>query len=534
MRKKQNGLSQVTDREKGVLAKAPRRRRFKSQKFLMNSRTPSVQDRIKRSGPIIRENKDSPLEWIFKRVGSLLEGLLLLFHAFFGLLWQLFSNGTASPKEIEEARQHAADIRGKVSVAKINPTIDEPERTVKAVAEALRKVIDDVQGYDFLSLPPEGKKENEHTVLIKVGINWGAHGYPTVTSWESVYSVAKMCLEESQKRGAKVKVIVGDESGIEINVWGGSTRKNFEHTKMLHAAVRAGLEHATALNFPGAPELYERFMAGYPVTYDEGDGQSKEMIAMAIRAGVETIQFGNEDKNYIRVPPGDNFKHFKQGILLPAAAWNATDIINLPKPPGRHMSIGNMGLSGAMKNHVGLLKPEDRSRAFHWGDPRMAFQEKIVELYLAVRDKERFSAADMRLTVSSLGPDIGDTVDIGAVIAAKDPATLDVVAGAFLGERYRDIGSLLDALMPGGDSFWEYVAGKTWLRNCTPFDLMGHVAANSYAVGPVDLAHIDFLGLETSGFREKELDRMAEYLQPPDRRIKTRTIGRRASRAAGI
>jgi uncharacterized protein YfkK (UPF0435 family) len=145
--------------------------------------------------------------------------------------------------------------------------------------------------------------------------------------------------------------------------------------------------------------------------------------------------------------------------------------------------------------------------------PGMPFHEKLVELYLAVADKERFSVADMRRTVSSIGPDLGDFIDIGAVIAAKDPLTLDVLAGALLKRAYVEIGNAFDALKPGGDTLLEYLVGKTWLENGTPFDLMGHIAANSYGVGPIDFAHIDLQGTENSGFSPKEIEAITSHLR---------------------
>ena len=206
---------------------------------------------------------------------------------------------------------------------------------------------------------------------------------------------------------------------------------------------------------------------GYEVTNEKEDTLSKQMIDMATQAGVEIIGFGSEDKDFIRIPipAGEKAKHFKEGIFVPKiVAEEVTDIINLPKPPGRHLIMGNTGLTGALKNHVGLLKASDRSRVLHgeggrllgsWSEhgPGTGFHEKIVEIYLAFKDKERFSATDMRETVSSLGPDIGDTIDIGVVIAAKDPVTLDAVAGAFLKKSYEEVGNWFDALKPGGDTF---------------------------------------------------------------------------------
>src|SRR5207249_2336110 len=104
---------------------------------------------------------------------------------------------------------------------------------------------------DFLNKPPAGKAVNEHTVLIKPGVNWGINGYPTCTSEESTYASVRQTLEEGDKRGAKVNVVVGDESGIEGKMWGATTMGNFELSGVLDGAVRAGLERAAALEGKG-------------------------------------------------------------------------------------------------------------------------------------------------------------------------------------------------------------------------------------------------------------------------------------------
>ena len=560
VQKQQHHLDQDPDKEKKSITKKIPGRRFRSQGFLLNSRLRPVRKskRIERYRGSILKSEDPPLEWAFKWVGSIFNNFPLLFEAIYRQGEQIFRNGAAKPEEIRRVRKVPQNqkIRGRISIAKINPRIDS-RRSVGEVEAALRKVVGDIGGFEFLSSPCRGKKNNEHTVLIKVGVNWGVNGYPTVTSWESVYAVAKMCLEEGEKRGAKVRVIVGDESGIENGLWRGTTMENFEHTKIYHAAVLAGLEHAASLesagsvNFKGAGEYLQVVHAEEKIT--------EEMERMAQKAGVEIIAFGDKEEDFMKVPIPDEekVKHFKDGIFVPrVVGTEVTDIINLSKPPGRHLIMGNVGLTGALKNHVGLLKASDRSGMLHGGwdsppdsneneggikrfvrklirfinwiihGPGMGFHEKIVEIYLAFEDKERFSVTDMRQTVSSLGPDIGDTIDIGVVIAAQDPVTLDVVAGAFLKERYKKIGTWLDALKLGGDTFWEYWAGKTWLRNCTPFDLKSHIAANSYGIGPIDLNHIEFQGFQSSGFRVGELRAAAAHLQV-QKKITLQTIAKR-------
>jgi len=502
--------------------------------------------------------------------GRSIPGLaILLVEAFRGQGKQMFKDGRADPATIRRVREFAGpmNVRGAAGLVKVDPRADLLE-----IEAALQKAVTAIRGFDFLDASPAGRDTNEHTILIKPGVNWGQFGYPTITSWQSVYALTKMCFQEADKRGARVEVIVGDESGIEIILWGGTTMENFETTDILHAAVSAGLERAASLEatdpgkFAGAPDLLnllkEEARAGRKVTSDPGDANSVNMIEMARRAGVRVVAFDDKDVEH-KVVPVPGAKHFRDGAEIPTlVAAEVTDIINLPKPPGRHLIMGNTGLTGALKNHVGLLAGSKRSPGLHgsirypalkarqddpryaeelqkqeqallddksgkegfklarnvlgtWGTfaPDLPFHEKIVELYAAVAAKERFSVTDMRRTVSSLGPDLGNTIDIGAVIAATDPLTLDVLAGALLKRAYEGIGGFFTAAMPGGETLLEYWIGKTWLEQGTPFDLLGHIAANSYGYGPVDWEHIDLKEVESSGFSPEELQAISAYLQ---------------------
>ena len=507
----------------------------------------------------------SPWEPFLKLLDSIPGLANLLIEANLGQWWQIFKDGKAPAEVIQQVRQEASQInfRGTVSLAKIDPRSE----AVAEIEAAISKTVSAIGGFDFLSRPPQGRTGNEHTILIKAGVNWGQFLYPTITSHESVYALTRMCFQEAEKRGAAVEVIVGDESGIEIVLWGGSTMENFQHTGILQAAVRAGLERAASLQatqpdkFAGARDLLKLEHEGQKVTFDPKDGNSVKMIEMARQAGVRIVAFDQVARQQVFIPAA---RHFIAGILVPRiVAEEVTDIINLPKPPGRHMIMGNCGLSGALKNHIGLLAGPNRSPGLHgpydrypppgegqtreaylenlkterqalledksgtaarkfamdvmfnWENfaPAMPFHEKIVELYLAFAGKERFSVADMRRTVSSIGPDLGDTIDIGAVIAAKDPTTLDVLAGALLKRAYREIGNAFDALKPGGDTLLEYLVGKTWLENGTPFDLMSHIAANSYGIGPIDFAHIDLKDDGNSGFSPVEIEAITSYLR---------------------
>ncbi len=480
---------------------------------------------------------------------------------------QFFSPGTADPAVMRIIREKAKKYTGDASIAKIDP-----DAGLLEVQQAIKKTINDIEGFKFL------KYAGEHTVLIKIGVNWGFGGYPTVTSPESIYAVIRLCLEAANRPR---KVIIGDESGIEVKNMGfGSTKDNFgKNTGVMAAAGLAGLHHAAAMEghdskFRGAGELAGKMGGRHGHFLDRFEDMSAEVMKFAERAGVIVMPFNKEDHpNKIKVcyQHPDKIKYFKDDkkFLIPkVVAEEITDIINLPKPPGRHSILGNEGLSGAVKNYVGLMDGDQRMPYLHNNEqdpiftrekgqdeeshkknlrglaedltrpkknqnqrflrksahsyfrsqirkrttPDMVFHEKIAEIYLAFADKERFCVTDMRKTMSAIGPDFGANIDIGAVIAASDALTLDAIAGAFLKKRYEEIGKLADAVQIGGDSVLEYLVGRTWLKKGSPFDLKSHIAVNSYGLGPCDLEHIEFKGLENSGFRVSEIEGLARCL----------------------
>jgi hypothetical protein len=225
-----------------------------------------------------------------------------------------------------------------------------------------------------------------------------------------------------------------------------------------------------------------------------------------------------------------------------------TDIINLPKPPGRHVLMGCGGLSGAMKNAIGLIGAADRIPALHgpldrvpglssgkdgdtWtaqfkelgrklADPslddaqraaltqRLAGQakwdlnsderpnwmlhEKIAEMNLIFADKQRFTVTDMRKTLSTLGPDLGQTMDVGQVVASKHAATVDVLANSLLKSGYERMDTRPHALVAGTfgageDTLGEYLHGRTWLeKDATAFDTLQVRAAMQYGLAPLN------------------------------------------------
>ncbi len=178
----------------------------------------------------------------------------LLKSAILGQVRQFIFPGTLKGAVIESIREAAKNNIGTASIFRIHPDARLPE-----IQKALKKTIDDIDGFAFLDKPPD-----THTVLIKIGVNWGLGGYPTITSPESIYAVTRICLEEAEKRRRHVNVRIGDESGIEVKRMARAkakmneklknlTRKNFEEAGVFAAAQLAALHHAEDLEKKGIP-----------------------------------------------------------------------------------------------------------------------------------------------------------------------------------------------------------------------------------------------------------------------------------------
>jgi hypothetical protein len=91
------------------------------------------------------------------------------------------------------------------------------------------------------------------------------------------------------------------------------------------------------------------------------------LIGMAEDTGIKVIPLDEQDTRILKpvvknpgetVAPNeanmareqlDALKHVQDGIRVSTALDDVTDIINLPKPPGRHGIMGNCGLTGAVR-----------------------------------------------------------------------------------------------------------------------------------------------------------------------------------------
>jgi uncharacterized protein (DUF362 family) len=140
----------------------------------------------------------------------------------------------------------------------------------------------------------------------------------------------------------------------------------------------------------------------------------------AVDAGAEIMVF--EDKDMVPVKP-EKAIHWPQGFSIPKILTEVDHIVVLPTLRTHQMAGFTMG----MKIFVGALPQNDRS-SMHGS---RHFLESIAEIALCT-DKIRLSLLDARQGFNSEGPDSGNLIKPGIVIASKDLVAADAVGLALL------------------------------------------------------------------------------------------------------
>jgi hypothetical protein len=317
-----------------------------------------------------------------------------------GAFAQFARSGEASEAEVQAARKQAGNVRATASVAAL-PV----KSSAQQIMAAFLRQSEEIGGWNWLEWVPE---DEPHPMLIKPGINWGINGYPSVTSWEACYGAALGTLEKAAAKNKNVPVTIADESGIENKDFGRTTMDNMEDTNILGAGIFAGIEnhyrkqglsnaeaHQHALNHVHRA-MIERERTYRDDTKREIPASPKiedlvplinrhdaDLIALAKEGGVEVLPLDEgptvilkpvvarrgmklkENEIPVTRQQYDSMKHFKDGIRVNAHLLKFKKMINLPKPPGRHGIMSNCGLTGANKNHIGLLAGVDRGVVLH-------------------------------------------------------------------------------------------------------------------------------------------------------------------------
>ena len=141
----------------------------------------------------------------------------------------------------------------------------------------------------------------------------------------------------------------------------------------------------------------------------------------AVDAGAQIIVF--EDEDMVPVKP-EKAVHWPQGFSMPKIFAEIDHVIVLPTLRTHQMAGFTMG----MKIFVGAL-PQDERFAMH--NKSGAFFESIAEIALGT-DKVRLSILDARQGFNSEGPDAGNLINPGIMIASKDLVAADAVGLALL------------------------------------------------------------------------------------------------------
>ncbi|MBI2848237.1 MAG: DUF362 domain-containing protein [Chloroflexi bacterium] len=130
--------------------------------------------------------------------------------------------------------------------------------------------------------------------------------------------------------------------------------------------------------------------------------------------GVDVIAFEDNPKDWVRVKiKGD----YLDSVTMPRAAYEADKLVYLPCMKTHSMSA----YTGALKLAFGFVHPGER-RAYHMGH----LQEKLAEVSLCWQPD--LILMDGRKAFVSGGPDTGELVEPGLLLASGDLIAIDVEA----------------------------------------------------------------------------------------------------------
>jgi len=135
--------------------------------------------------------------------------------------------------------------------------------------------------------------------------------------------------------------------------------------------------------------------------------------------GYEVVDLKKAALVTVSVPMGTVLKELK----LPQLALQADAIINVPKMKTHDQSIATL----AVKNMKGLV-PDTLKKQFH---TTFGVFRAVAELNTVV--KPALSVVDALVAQEGLGPVFGAPVQMGLLVAGRDPVAVDTVAGLIMG-----------------------------------------------------------------------------------------------------
>jgi hypothetical protein len=139
----------------------------------------------------------------------------------------------------------------------------------------IRDVLADLRAAGKLFVDYIEPSARPYQVALKVELNLGIEGPPSVTDPAATYAVIAELLEEADRRGVRLQFTVGDSNGIENAPIGHTSLDVMRDTGNFHAALKAALEFASKHDAPGAGAALEKLhaleRAGSPVFFGSQD-----------------------------------------------------------------------------------------------------------------------------------------------------------------------------------------------------------------------------------------------------------------------
>ncbi len=151
--------------------------------------------------------------------------------------------------------------------------------------------------------------------------------------------------------------------------------------------------------------------------------------------GYPVIDFTKEEAVKVPVPKGKKLKE----VTLPRIVLDADVLIDVPKMKTHDQTEVTL----ALKNMKGILYDKGKRSLHH----TYGIFEGVADLCTVV--KPALSVVDGIIAMEGLGPMAGDIVEMGLIIAGKDPVAVDTVTAKIMGFKPEDHGCIGAAVAQG-------------------------------------------------------------------------------------
>jgi uncharacterized protein (DUF362 family) len=151
-------------------------------------------------------------------------------------------------------------------------------------------------------------------------------------------------------------------------------------------------------------------------------------------AGVEINMLDGEEPVRVDNPGGE----ILQEVWFPRFALECAGIVNVPKLKTHVLTA----LTCAVKNLFGLQ--QGGTKANHHvrtGNESERFSRLLVDIYQAIKGQITLNVVDAVVAMEGEGPNTGDPVNLGVIIAGGDAVAVDLVGTALMGWDPLEVGT---------------------------------------------------------------------------------------------